>query len=107
MIKYGLTIYMHLGTNYDSEKVSPITLVKTSLKIARVPYDPSKTYCKTAIVLQILLMICLTPKQQIWEDIDIDGDKENATLEELISYQQKIDLMAFKAYMNENIHDEF
>ena len=43
-IKYGLTIHMHLWTNYDSEKVSPITLVKTSLKIARVPYDPLQNF---------------------------------------------------------------
>ena len=43
-IKHGLTIYIHLWTNNDSEKVSPITLVKTSLKIARVPYDPLQNF---------------------------------------------------------------
>ena len=43
-IKYGLTIYIHLWTNYDSEKVSPITFVKISLKIARVPYEPLQNF---------------------------------------------------------------
>ena len=49
-IKYGLTIYMHLWTNYDSEKVSPITLVKTSLKIARVPYDPLQNFLQNGLL---------------------------------------------------------
>ena len=49
-IKYGLTIYMHLWTNQDSEKVSPNTIVKASLKSPVSLMTPSKTFCKTAIL---------------------------------------------------------
>ena len=43
LLKYGLTFHMYLCTN-DSEKISPITLVKTSLKITRIPYDPLENF---------------------------------------------------------------
>ena len=60
-IKYGLSIYIALWKNYDSEKVFFMTLVETSQKTSVSLMTLSKTFRKTAFLSPMTLFHCDYP----------------------------------------------